>query len=439
MPPAIHVENLSKRYRIGKRSDVAHGLRESLVSGAVAPFRKLFSRSGGSGSVSADPSSVRGHRPSLSGPSEEEIWALKDVSFEVQPGEVVGIIGENGAGKSTLLKILSRITEPTSGRVEIHGRVGSLLEVGTGFHPELTGRENVYLNGAILGMTKQEIDRKFDEIVHFSGVETFIDTPIKRYSSGMSVRLAFAVTAYVEPDVLIVDEVLAVGDVLFQSQCFERLRSLARSGATILLVSHNMSAIMSISKRAFHLATGRLLFEGPTDSAIAHYLKVLQHTTSSDLANVSRTGDGRVRISSFTPCDDVGRPLTHVTNGCRARFRIEYETIDPLLRLENCIASIGLRRLESLDWHVRSDFTQSHLVLVGPRGTIFCSVEDFALAEGEYRISLFLSHRDIVILDFIVDAGELHVVTGSFFPDCYPGLPSICPVLTRAHWSTQQC
>jgi lipopolysaccharide transport system ATP-binding protein len=221
---AIRVDNLGKRYRIGARQKQPNTLRERIENLVASPFDYL--------------------RSTLRGPSEEEIlWALKDVSFEIQQGDVVGIIGRNGAGKSTLLKILSRITEPTSGRAEVNGRVGSLLEVGTGFHPELTGRENIYLNGAILGMRKAEIDRQFDEIVDFAEIEKFIDTPVKRYSSGMYVRLAFAVAAHLEPEILLVDEVLAVGDAAFQKKCLGKIGDVAREGRTVLFVSHNMAAI----------------------------------------------------------------------------------------------------------------------------------------------------------------------------------------------------
>src|SRR5256712_2800247 len=227
---AIRVESLRKLYRIGARQERYYTLRDTLTEAVTRPFQKLssFLSRNGAGSRTPEASSI---------------WALKDVSFEVKRGEVVGIIGRNGAGKSTLLKILSRITEPTKGRARIHGRVGVLLEVGTGFHPELTGRENIYLNGAILGMKKAEIDRKFDEIVAFAEVEQFIDTAVKHYSSGMYVRLAFAVAAHLEPEILLVDEVLAVGDAAFQKKCLGKIGDVARHGRTVLFVSHNLGAI----------------------------------------------------------------------------------------------------------------------------------------------------------------------------------------------------
>jgi lipopolysaccharide transport system ATP-binding protein len=217
------------------------------------------------------------------GPPDEEFWALKDVSFDVEQGEVLGIIGRNGAGKSTLLKILSRITPPTEGTVEIHGRVGSLLEVGTGFHPEMTGRENIFLNGSILGMKKTEIEQKFDEIVKFSEIDKFLDTPVKRYSSGMYVRLAFAVSAHLEPEILIVDEVLAVGDASFQKKCLGKMGNVAKEGRTVLFVSHNMGAISSLCSRTILLSKGHKIADGETDQIIDEYIDAGSHNIDSHI------------------------------------------------------------------------------------------------------------------------------------------------------------
>jgi len=247
----IKVENLGKKYKIGEKERYL-ALRDSIVNAVKLPYKIL------TGKISL---------------KKPDFWALKDVSFEVKKGEVVGIIGRNGAGKTTLLKILSRITEPTTGRVTLRGRVASLLEVGTGFHPELTGRENVYLNGAILGMRRFEINRKFDEIVDFSGVEKFIDTPVKRYSSGMYVRLAFAVAAHLEPEILIIDEVLAVGDAEFQKKCLGKMKNVASAGRTVLFVSHNMGAISSLTRRCLWLDNGILREEGPTMDVVSQYLE----------------------------------------------------------------------------------------------------------------------------------------------------------------------
>jgi len=253
---AIKVENMGKRYRLGQQVGYKT-LREGLTNAFSAPFRRLHS--------SRLPSAMS-HEPSC-------IWALKDVSFEVKQGEAVGIIGRNGSGKSTLLKILSRITAPTEGYAEIHGRVGSLLEVGTGFHPELTGRENIHLNGAILGMKRVDVDRKFDEIVAFAEIEKFLDTPVKRYSSGMYVRLAFAVAAHLEPEVLIVDEVLAVGDAAFQKKCLGKMGAQAKQGHTVLFVSHNMSAIRQLCPRSLWIDNGKIVLAGPSLEVIDSYLQ----------------------------------------------------------------------------------------------------------------------------------------------------------------------
>jgi homopolymeric O-antigen transport system ATP-binding protein len=283
MSVAILAEGLSKRYRIGEMHGAYGTVRES-ISAAV---RRIGRRH-------------HGH-------SHEEIWALRDVSLEVQEGEVLGVIGRNGAGKSTLLKILTRITTPTSGRAEIHGRVGSLLEVGTGFHPELTGRENVFLNGSVLGMKQREIQTKFSEIVEFAGVERFIDTPVKRYSSGMSVRLAFAVAAHLEPEILLVDEVLAVGDAEFQRRCLGRMEDLSNSGRTVLFVSHQMQAVAQLCDRAIWLEQGQVFRDGPSSSVVAEYLQSgLGGGSSREWPDLeSAPGDGLVRLRSARVVQDA--------------------------------------------------------------------------------------------------------------------------------------
>lgn len=255
----IEVDGLSKRYNIGAVTEGPSTIQEQIKDAMVAPFRRIAGLARGDGYAAAD--------------LTEEFWALKDVSFDITKGEVVAIIGRNGAGKSTLLRVLSRITEPTSGRAVIHGRVGSLLEVGTGFHPELTGRENVYLNGSIIGMKKAEVDRKFDEIVEFSEAGAFIGTPIKHYSSGMRVRLAFAVAAHLEPEVLFVDEVLAVGDAAFRRKCMDKIRAIGDQGATVLVVSHNAQAIISMCERAIWLKSGTVHDDGLVTETVASYLE----------------------------------------------------------------------------------------------------------------------------------------------------------------------
>jgi homopolymeric O-antigen transport system ATP-binding protein len=296
MTTAIRVEGLSKRYRIGQYHSAYGTLRDS-ISDTVGRIKRRERKS-----------------------HYEEIWALKDVSFEVAEGGVLGIVGRNGAGKSTLLKILTRITTPTEGRATLRGHVGSLLEVGTGFHPELTGRENVYLNGSVLGMKRREIARKFDEIVDFSGVEAFIDTPVKRYSSGMSVRLAFAVAAHLEPEVLLVDEVLAVGDAEFQRRCLGRMEELSNSGRTVLFVSHQMQSVSQLCDRAIQLDGGEIVDEGPASEIVARYLQQVGGSGSERVWPDIETapGGGHVRLRSArvvnedgvtTDAVDVRRPV----------------------------------------------------------------------------------------------------------------------------------
>lgn len=281
----ISVDNLSKSYLIGHQGprEKYYSLRETISRGTRQMARKTID-------------TLRG-KQLLQGDEIEEFWALKDISFDVKQGEVLGIIGRNGAGKSTLLKVLSRITEPTKGRVVLYGRVASLLEVGTGFHPELTGRENIFLNGAILGMAKSEIRRKFDEIVDFAGVERFLDTPVKRYSSGMYVRLAFAVAAHLEPEILVVDEVLAVGDSEFQKKCMGKMQDVANGGRTVLFVSHNMAAVESLCSRAVLMKQGQLVDQGHPSPLIEKYLaERKEDNTEALLSEARRSGTGKIRL-----------------------------------------------------------------------------------------------------------------------------------------------
>jgi lipopolysaccharide transport system ATP-binding protein len=277
----ISVENVGKRYALSHRGTGERytTLRDVVARQVIAPFKAIGSKMRVRRSLNGSHSNGLTY-PSSNG-STEDFWALKDASFEVKQGDVIGIIGRNGAGKSTLLKILSRITEPTEGRIRIRGRVASLLEVGTGFHPELTGRENIYLNGSILGMGRAEVKAKFDEIVAFAEVERFLDTPVKRYSSGMYVRLAFAVAAHLEPEILIVDEVLAVGDVEFQKKCLGKMRDVATGGRTVLFVSHNMAAVQQLTSVSLVLDKGRILYQGPSDRAIEIYSNRTSHENAT--------------------------------------------------------------------------------------------------------------------------------------------------------------
>jgi lipopolysaccharide transport system ATP-binding protein len=316
----IQAESIGKKYKITHQRERQRyvALRDVLTDKLLAPKRWLTSRA----SNVNRRSSFAGDRP-----TNEEFWALKDVSFGVKQGEVVGIIGRNGAGKSTLLKILSRITEPTEGRARIRGRLASLLEVGTGFHPELTGRENIYLNGSILGMTKAEIRKKFDEIVSFAEIDRFLDTPVKRYSSGMYVRLAFSVAAHLEPEILVVDEVLAVGDVSFQRKCMDYMKKLAGSGITILLVSHNLFAVKAMCRRALVLSAGRLQFDGRANEGIEIYQENSQlEATPWALEVVGKdTGQWPIILSAVEFLDAEGQPRSVYDYGERMRVRIHYE------------------------------------------------------------------------------------------------------------------
>ncbi len=303
---AIRVENLSKEYRIGARSTASYQtLREALTEQAAAIWNPIERRlRGGNGEAAA---------PRSGGTGSDRFWALKDVNFEVEPGEVVGIIGRNGAGKSTLLKILSRITEPTAGRCKLRGRIGSLLEVGTGFHPELTGRENIYMNGSILGMSRREISRKFDEIVAFSEIEKFLDTPVKRYSSGMYVRLAFAVAAHLEPEILMVDEVLAVGDAKFQKKCLAKMDDVKRGGHTVLVVSHQMQVIQAICDRALLLEQGKLETFGDTADVVARYLGSSRERI--DLSSFRQDGTGEAQFLELRVTTDSSSSPSVIIRG----------------------------------------------------------------------------------------------------------------------------
>ncbi|MBI4317867.1 MAG: ABC transporter ATP-binding protein [Chloroflexi bacterium] len=317
---AIRVQGLGKKYRIGSPQARYDNLQDALKHALASPFRRAKRLLGGRGDGAAD--------------SNRIIWALKDVGFEVRRGEVVGIIGSNGAGKSTLLKILSRITEPTEGLAEIHGHVGSLLEVGTGFHPELTGRDNIYLNGAILGLRRAEIDRKFDEIVAFSEIEKFIDTPVKHYSSGMYVRLAFAVAAHMDPEILLVDEVLAVGDYRFQDKCLGKMQEATGQGRTILFVSHNMKAISQICDRAILLADGRVEIDDTTSDVIRRYTGVERQDNADIRWSLDDApGNHSVRLLRVHVCDDQGQVKSSFAYREAISICVTYEVLDDTVNL----------------------------------------------------------------------------------------------------------
>jgi lipopolysaccharide transport system ATP-binding protein len=382
---AIRCENLSKQYRIGS-PDAYRTLRDAISNTALAPFRRSKN------------DSQNGH-----------IWALRDVSFEIKRGEVVGIIGLNGAGKSTLLKILSRITGPTRGRADIYGRVGSLLEVGTGFHPELTGRENIYLNGAILGMRKIEIDRKFDEIVGFAEVEKFLDTPVKRYSSGMYVRLAFGVAAHLETEVLLVDEVLAVGDAQFQKKCFEKMRDIGVQGRTILFVSHNMSAVRSICKQALIIEKGRVVAQGEIDETVDRYLSQINSAHDLDEAVETNTFSvTSVDLSSATgPVIKTFDPVL-----VKVRFIPKADIKDPGLYVS--ILTMDSRRLTGLDL---KDFITTASLPAGEMAELGFTIESLPLLPGTYQLEIHLKDMarrliEIVPRTFKFEVAETEVYGG---------------------------
>jgi len=333
---AIRVENLSKQYKIRATQNRHDTLRDQIMHSVKSVFGLNGHQSAVSGpqsTVIGPPSSVVS--PQRSAPSAQRLapsdffWALKDVSFDVKQGEVVGVVGRNGAGKSTLLKILSRIMEPTTGRAEIHGRVGSLLEVGTGFHSELSGRENIYFSGATLGMRKSEIDRKYDEIVAFAEVEKFLDTPVKHYSSGMYTRLAFAVAAHIETEILLVDEVLAVGDAAFQKKCLGKMEDVARKGRTVLFVSHNTTAVLSLCTEAVLIESGRLRHQAPAHEIVHQYLQSINTNEIIPLEErQDRTGDGSVRLLSVL-VESAG-PEKVICSTSRLRVTIEYRSDKPI-------------------------------------------------------------------------------------------------------------
>ena len=392
--PAIIVDGLSKSYRIGHQAEKYPTFREAVVRSLTGPIRRFRQlQAGGIGN----------------GDNEETFWALKDVSFEVQPGEVVGIIGRNGAGKSTLLKILSRITEPTSGQAILNGRAASLLEVGTGFHPELTGRENIYLNGAILGMKRAEIDRKFDEIVAFSEIEKFLDTPVKRYSSGMYVRLAFAVAAHLEPEVLIVDEVLAVGDAEFQARCLGKMREVAcGQGRTVLFVSHNMSAVQTLCSRAILLKEGSVEVDVDAYSAVSTYLQRLEFMQRCDLTErTDRRGKGVLRLTRIrvTGADGLSRPST----GRDAVFSFGFTGKSAKPSVQFTIYSMHGQPLVTFD---SENSSSADTYCLAPSGQFVCYLSPLLLVPGRYRLNVAL-RADGELQDHVEGAALFDAEPGS--------------------------
>jgi lipopolysaccharide transport system ATP-binding protein len=397
----IRAQRLSKLYRLGqlRREDA---LRNILGSYLREPWKLLRREKKG------------------------KFWALKDVDLEVKHGEVLGLIGRNGAGKTTLLKVLSRITRPTMGWAEIYGRVGSLLEVGTGFHPELSGRDNVYLSGAILGMTKREIRRKFDEIVAFAEIEKFLDTQVKHYSSGMYVRLAFAVAAHLDPEILLVDEVLAVGDIAFQKKCIGKMGDVARSGRTIVLVSHNMAAINALCSRCIILRNGRIEFDGATDKATeCYYAESFNLDSLSDLSSRPREGGGAGRFSSISiqPQDTRGYPLEVVYPGCDLKIDVEVKCESNFAHANVAIIfyDAGGHRIIDTNTGQKQEFL--HLE-AGQSAKASFLLREVLLRPGRYLVGLWLGRDGVDTIDHIEHATTLEVAEGGEivrYPIIYPG------------------
>lgn len=412
--PIIEVRNLSKLYSIGRKSPYG-SLREEIMGALAAPFKRLSGGAGGRG--------------------DDHVWALKDVSFDVEEGDVLGIIGRNGAGKSTLLKILSRITEPTEGRVTMRGRVASLLEVGTGFHPELTGRENIFLNGALLGMTKREIKAKFDEIVAFSEIEKFLDTPVKRYSSGMYVRLAFAVAAHLEPEILIIDEVLAVGDTAFQKKCLGKMGEVAKGGRTVLFVSHNMAAIENFCNHGVVLERGSKAFQGAPVEAINFYLKsTLKGDDRVSETSDERKGEGNLRVTRIDMGDDKNEHQRLFPVGASLRFQIHYSANK---QVRNPRVIIGVYNLMNEGITRFDTYIAPGLPSTLPqKGVISCKTEQMNLASGSYFINIAFFCND-VMEDYVTHAKHFDIVgtdyfgTGKIFTS---GDEKLTKVLVRHKW-----
>jgi lipopolysaccharide transport system ATP-binding protein len=399
---AIIAEQVGKRYLIGAQLKRYETIRESVVESVKAPFQRAARL-------------IRGESDSA-GEATEEFWALTDVSFQIKKGEVLGVVGANGAGKSTLLKILSRITEPTEGCVRIIGRVGSLLEVGTGFHPELTGRENTFLSGTILGMRRAEIERNFDDIVSFAGVERYIDTPVKHYSSGMYVRLAFAVAAFLEPEILIIDEVLAVGDADFRKRCLGKMNDVANSGRTVIFVSHNLSAITTLCSRAVLLSHGRLVQDGPVYDVISEYMKPLENSQTVSLAQrTDRKGSGQMRFTDIVFLDEQDRPVPTASPGKPLTILLGYETANdaPVRNVDVDIAFYG--PFGQLLLLCKAELTHGGFeVLPGGRRQLRCHIPKFPLSPSSYRVKLWCEVSG-VLADRIEDATRLTVESGDFY------------------------
>lgn len=424
MSVVISTEDLSKRYRLGVIN------RRYLYKDMQSFFARCLGRQDPHVEVDARETHAR----------EGVIWALNDVSVEIKDGDVVGVIGRNGSGKSTFLKILSRITTPTKGLARIKGRVASLLEVGTGFHPELTGRDNVYLNGSILGMPKEMIRAKFDEIVAFSGVEEFIDTPVKRYSSGMKVRLAFAVAAHLEPDILIVDEVLAVGDAEFQKKCLGKIGDAAKSGRTILFVSHNAAAVENLCTKGIVLNNGRVQFSGTQTEALSSYAEGAGIQSESLATREDRRGTGQLRVVNIRLLNLSGKEISSIVSG--DAFEIEFSYENPTgVNFPYLVASLIIKsHLDVPLLFIDSQTTgqESLNVGTGKKGILKCRIESLPLLPAIYRVDYQILNqpRGATIIDHLQSAISLEVRPGDFYGT--GKLPHFGVFMTPASWSASR-
>jgi len=399
MQPILEFRNISKEYILGGAARKHDTFREILVRTAKRPLALLTGKS--------------------ERQTEERFWALRDVSFDVNPGEVIGVIGRNGAGKSTLLKILSRITDPTEGYIKARGRLASLLEVGTGFHPELTGRENIYLNGAILGMRKSEIAAKFDQIVAFSEIEQFLDTPVKRYSSGMYVRLAFAVAAHLNPEILVVDEVLAVGDMSFQKKCLGKMSEVSRGGRTVLFVSHNMAAVQNLCSRGIVLKHGNLAFNGSVNEAIDYYLNSVSgegaHGHIIDLSSARRNNPRRPRLlNKLEFYTDGDTPMRgSLPMGTALKMRIHFPLSEPADDFEIGIGFDNMYGQRVFTAHSWFEPDRMHTERVGPQ-VFICDIPSLTLVPGQYTLRVWLDVNGDEV-DLIDDAARIQVIESDYY------------------------
>jgi lipopolysaccharide transport system ATP-binding protein len=415
----IKVENLSKRYRIGLKEQKADTFAQQMVNALKYPI-KNFQQIRSLGKFKENQEGIH--------------WALKDVSFEVKRGEVLGIIGKNGAGKSTLLKILSRITEPTSGRVEIDGRIAALLEVGTGFHPELTGRENIYMNGTILGMTKKEIDRKLDEIINFSGIEKFVDTPIKFYSSGMKVRLGFSVAAHLDPEILVIDEVLAVGDIEFQKKCLGKMEDVSKNqGRTVLFVSHNMGAVQNLCSRCILLRNGEIIRDGSALEAVEYYsIKSFEDIKGNILSERTYLKQPVVFKGAYF-LNDQENEVLNLNSGQKATLRLEiFNNTEETFK--NVSVGVGIFTLtETMLVALKSDLLEKYYTINPGLNVISCVIDKIPLSKGTYKFNLILN-KGPEILDWIKDAGFFEVESGIFFSSGKTPAANNQTVLVMHNW-----